>query len=130
MRPTLREDLFGAACVAVAFVIIGTAWDREDVREATDRARRSAALWKDHAIKWAVEKYATREYFASDFHCALPLQGERLVMQAASPRDPGKGYRCTYYVMQQRPDREPVAVMTWSRSESLVAVVPVKRSGP
>jgi hypothetical protein len=128
MRTSLREDLFGAACVAAAFIIIGTARDRNDVREAADRWSAKTATWKDHAIKWAVEQYGSREYFASDFHCALPIEGERLVMEAASPEDPGKGYRCVYYVMQQRPDRVPVATMTWSRSEDLVAVVPVERS--
>jgi hypothetical protein len=92
-----------------------SAWDERDFADMRARAERAKA----NAVRYVVEESGYRAPTASDFHCRAPLKGERLVMQHANPREPGKGYRCTYY-RNDRPLDSNVATVTWSRSPEVV----------
>jgi hypothetical protein len=64
---------------------------------AMERIEAETAAARERAIRIAVEDSNMRVYFRSDMHCRVPVKGERLDMQLADTKDPGQGYRCTYY---------------------------------
>lgn len=107
--------LFVAVMFAATAFVALSAWDEEDLEELRAEAREV----KRHALMFAIEESGHREYFASDFHCRVPLKGERLEMQHVGTNEPGRGYRCTYRIMMQPPGVVPVANVTWSRSPGL-----------
>lgn len=104
----------GAIFVAVLFVQVSS-WDDEDFA----RMRAQAEQVKQSGVRYVVEKSGYRDAaYASAFHCRAPVHGERLVMQLASEREPGRGYRCVYWVSDRGGDR-PRANVTWSRAPEL-----------
>jgi hypothetical protein len=104
------------ALMCFLVIALGTvdAWDSED-------GRRQARDVKDQALKWAVEQYGGPQYFTVPAHCRLPQRGERLEMQYAEAHDPGRGFRCTYRVMQT--PGNAIATRTWSRSSDVYVSV-------
>jgi hypothetical protein len=105
-------NAFGLLCIFVVLLGIAQSWDDED-------GRAMAAELKDRALKYAVEHYGDRNYFRSDYHCRVPMRGERLEMQHATAHDPGRGYRCLYRIVMPPPGAEQVATIAWSRSPEL-----------
>ena len=125
--------LLAVVFFTVAFIAMSK-WDEEDFARmraeavnAPTHAVHAVATVKQDFLRYAVEESNHREYFASDFHCRAPLKGERLEMQHASPRDPGKGYRCLYRIVQQPPGVTPVANVTWSRSPEVKETIAIGR---
>jgi hypothetical protein len=125
-----RRAALAIAFVAIAFLVVSK-WDAEALEEmravaanAPASAARYVAGLKQQALMYAVEEAGHREYFASGLHCRVPLRGERLVMQHAAPADPGKGYRCVYWL----PSQPAIATATWSRSPELVQALPLGRT--
>lgn len=106
-------NVFGIVLLFIVALGVLQQWDDED------GARRASEL-KDQAIKYAVEQYGGREYFRSDFHCRVPLKGERLEMQHAATHDPGRGYRCVYRIMLPPPGVKKFVTASWSRSPELL----------
>ena len=116
-----------SAILAVAFLagayLLVSKWDQDAAEELAAEAARTPARTaaylgdlKQRALMYAVEEAGHREYFASALHCRAPIRGERLVMQHAAPRDPGRGYRCVYWITSPVLERESV---TWSRNPEL-----------
>ena len=60
-----------------------------------DRRDFDAAV--DASLKYLAENTSYRSYVLTEEHCRAPREGERLVMELAKPREPGKGFRCTYW---------------------------------
>lgn len=108
-------QLFGLLVVAVIWVQL-SAWDEKDY----EQLRAEAEHAKADGVRYLVERsgYAPVAW-TSDFHCRTPRKGERLVMQLANPRDPGKGFRCTYW-LPPTVDLPSRAEVTWSRSPGVV----------
>lgn len=97
-----------AAFLATAFVAV-SAWDEQAMAELEVQGRAA----KERALRWAVEETGRRELYQVNAHCAVPNRGERLQVQHADPRDPGRGYRCTYYSLARR--TPTTTFVTWSR---------------
>jgi hypothetical protein len=117
-----QKAFFGVIVVAIAYLQV-SAWDEKDLAELREDAERAKA----NAVRYLIEESGYRNVSASAFHCRAPLKDERLVMQHANPRDPGKGYRCTYWLIAQRQDKG-YATVTWSRSPEIVRELPPKRA--
>lgn len=115
-----RFVILACAFLAVAWLAVSK-WDQEALEEMAEAAPERTAAYlagvKQQALMYAVEEAGHREYFASGLHCRAPVRGERLVMQHASPRDPGAGYRCVYWMVG---DERPAVTATWSRSPEVV----------
>lgn len=125
-----RFAVLAAAFLTVAFVAVQK-WDEEALEEMRAEAARAparaiayAADLKREAVMYAIEESGHQQPFASDFHCRVPVRGERLSMQHANPRDPGRGFRCVYWLTTQRTD-PPLATFTWSRSPELTRTAPM-----
>ena len=116
-----QKAFFAVIIVAILFGQV-SAWDEKDFAELREEARQA----RTNAVRYLVEESGERGVYASDFHCRAPLHGERLVMQHANPRDPGKGYRCTYWITSFRA-QDHYAQVTWSRSPDVIKALPEGR---
>lgn len=113
-------QIAGVIFVGVLFLQV-SAWDEKDRAELRAKAEEARA----NGVRYLVEHSGYRTpYLATPFHCRAPLADERLVMQLADARDPGKGYRCTYWMRGL--DRN-VATVTWSRSPDVVRYVDLRK---
>jgi hypothetical protein len=114
-------QIAGLIFVAVLFVQ-ASAWDEKDFALLSAEAAQARA----NAARYLVEHsgYQDVAYKATPFNCRAPLPDERLVMQLANPRDPGKGYRCTYWLAGLDRNR---ATVTWSRSPDVVRYVDLRK---
>lgn len=109
-RFSRQLQVFALLMVAVIWVQV-SAWDEKDFAAL----QHEAEIAKANGVRYLVEHSGYRDPWVSDFHCRVPLRGERLVMQLATPSDPGRGYRCTYWITEAR-DAAGHARVTWSRS--------------
>lgn len=116
-----QKAFAGVVLVGILYLQV-SAWDEADLRELRAQAERAKA----DGVRYLVEKSGYRDAFVNGFHCRAPRKGERLVMQHADPRDPGKGYRCTYWMLPTR-NGQPLTV-TWSRSPEVVRHIAVERA--
>lgn len=108
-----RQKVFTLIVLLGAIWVAMSAWDERDFAELRAEAQRAKA----DGVRYLVEESGYRPAaYESAFHCHAPRKGERLVMQFASPRDPGKGYRCTYWLVASGD-----TTVTWSRSPELTA---------
>ena len=108
-----QKAFAGVVLVGILYLQV-SAWDEADFA----RLREDAARAKADGVRYLVEQSGHRDAYASAFHCRAPRKGERLAMQHADARDPGKGYRCTYWMLPTR-NGQPLTV-TWSRSPEVV----------
>lgn len=117
MRPlSPNAVLFGAGLFTAAAFVLVQMWDDDAAAEL----RRQARIAKQHVLMYAVEESGHREAaFQSNWHCRVPVQGERLEMQHATAHDAGQGYRCVYRIMMQPTTRPATATRTWSRSPEI-----------
>lgn len=116
-----NQKLFALLALIAVLYLQASAWDDRDL--ANLRAEAEAA--KADGVRYLVEQSGYRPVaYASAFHCRAPVKGERLTMQHANPREPGKGYRCTYWLTTH--PAEQVATVTWSRSPDLQPTTPRK----
>jgi hypothetical protein len=113
-------QIVGAVFVCVLIVQMPV-WDEEE----RSQFRAEADHAHENAVRYLVERSGYRDVYASAFHCRAPLEDERLVMQLANPRDPGKGYRCTYWMKGLDQSQ---ATVTWSRSPDVVRYVDLRKA--
>lgn len=106
-----RQKVFAVLVLLGAIWVVMSGWDEKDFAQLRAEARQAKA----DGVRYLVEESGYRPVaYASAFHCRAPLKGERLVMQHASERDPGKGYRCTYWL-----GKTGDTTVIWSRSPRL-----------
>lgn len=86
------EDRAWTTRLIVASIIVGLAMIAV---QHFDRADYDAAV--DASLKYLAENTQYRSYVLTEEHCRAPRAGERLVMELAKPKEPGNGYRCTYW---------------------------------
>jgi hypothetical protein len=99
-----RVKLILASLAAGLAMIAVQRFDRMDFDRAVDAS-----------LKYLAENTDYRSYVLTEEHCRAPRAGERLVMELAKPREPGKGYRCTYWQNVGYGLAPQMAELTYSR---------------